>query len=38
MTGAYTILRNLADEIQLPDKGILSRTIFGDERIKAVAH
>ena len=37
MNTPYTILADLAKEFQLPDKGILSRTIFGDERVKAIA-
>lgn len=37
MTATYTILSNLAKEIQLPDKGVFSRTIFSDERVKAIA-
>ncbi len=37
MVAPYTILSNLAKEIQPPDKGIFSRTIFGDERVKVIA-
>lgn len=36
MTQAYTHILNLANEVQPPDKGILSRTIYNDERVKAV--
>jgi quercetin dioxygenase-like cupin family protein len=32
----YTLLLDLAKEVQPPDKGILSRTVFNDERLKAV--
>jgi quercetin dioxygenase-like cupin family protein len=33
----YTLFHELAKEIQPPDKGILSRTLFNDDRLKAVA-
>jgi len=33
----YTVFLDLAKEVQSPDKGILSRTLFNDERLKAVA-
>jgi quercetin dioxygenase-like cupin family protein len=33
----YTLFLDLAKEVQQPDKGILSRTLFGDDRLKAVA-
>jgi len=33
---SYTHLDDLAQEIQPPDKGILSRTLFDDERLKVV--
>jgi quercetin dioxygenase-like cupin family protein len=37
MTTAYTHFSDLAKEVQPPDKGILSRTLFSDDRLKAVA-
>ena len=33
---AYTHFSDLAKEVQPPDKGILSRTLFNDDRLKAV--
>ena len=33
----YTHVLDLAQEVQPPDKGILSRTLFSDDRLKAVA-
>jgi quercetin dioxygenase-like cupin family protein len=33
----YTVFLDLAREVQPPDKGILSRTLFNDDRLKAVA-
>jgi quercetin dioxygenase-like cupin family protein len=33
---AYTHINDLAKEAQLPEKGILSRTLFNDDRLKAV--
>jgi hypothetical protein len=33
----YTVFLDLAKEVQPPDKGILSRTLFNDDRLKAVA-
>jgi quercetin dioxygenase-like cupin family protein len=36
MTTAYTHLLDLAKEVQPPDKGILSRTLFNDDRLKVV--
>ncbi len=36
MTTSYTHVLNVAAEAQPPDKGIVSRTIYNDERIKAV--
>ncbi len=33
----YTLFLDLAKEVQPPDKGILSRTLFSDDRLKAVA-
>lgn len=32
----YTHINDLAKEVQPPEKGILSRTIFNDDRLKAV--
>jgi quercetin dioxygenase-like cupin family protein len=36
MTTTYTPFSDLAKEVQPPDKGILSRTLFSDDRLKAV--
>jgi quercetin dioxygenase-like cupin family protein len=36
MTMTYTHVSDLAKEVQPPDKGILSRTLFSDDRLKAV--
>src|SRR6516165_9675038 len=36
MTTAYTHFLDLAKEVEPPDKGILSRTLFNDDRLKAV--
>jgi quercetin dioxygenase-like cupin family protein len=36
MTTGYTYLVDLAREVQPPEKGILSRTLHNDERLKAV--
>jgi quercetin dioxygenase-like cupin family protein len=36
MTMTYTHFSDLAKEAQPPDKGILSRTLFSDDRLKAV--
>jgi len=36
MTTAYTHIRDLAKEVPPPDKGILSRTLFNDDRLKVV--
>src|SRR5215471_15669233 len=33
---AYTMFLDLANEVQPPDKGILSRTLFSDDRLKVV--
>ena len=33
----YTVFLDLAKEVQPPDKGILSRTLLNDDRLKAVA-
>jgi quercetin dioxygenase-like cupin family protein len=32
----YTHINDLAKEVQPPDKGILSRTLYNDDRLKAV--
>ena len=32
----YTLIRNLAGEVTIPDNGILSRTLFADDELKAV--
>jgi quercetin dioxygenase-like cupin family protein len=37
MTTTYTHFSDLAKEVQPPDKGILSRTLYSDDRLKAVA-
>jgi quercetin dioxygenase-like cupin family protein len=36
MTTTHTHLSDLANEVQPPDKGILSRTLFNDDRLKAI--
>jgi quercetin dioxygenase-like cupin family protein len=36
MKTPYTFINDLAQEARPPDKGILSRTIYNDDRIKAV--
>src|SRR5262249_54351884 len=36
MTTTYTHFSDLATEVQPPDKGILSRTLFSDDRLKVV--
>jgi quercetin dioxygenase-like cupin family protein len=36
MTTAYTYILDLAKEVQTPEKGILSRTLFNDDRLKVV--
>ena len=36
MTMNYTHFSDLAKEVQPPDKGILSRTLFNDDRLKVV--
>src|SRR5262245_13188174 len=36
MTTTYTHFSDLAKAVQPPDKGILSRTLSGDDRLKAV--
>lgn len=36
MTTPYTHVLDVAKEAQLPEKGIFSRTIYNDDRIKAV--
>ena len=37
MANGYTLFLDLAKEVQPPGKGILSRTLFNDDRLKAVA-
>jgi quercetin dioxygenase-like cupin family protein len=37
MTMTYTHFSDLAQEVHPPDKGILSRTLYNDDRLKAVA-
>ncbi len=32
----YTFIANLASEVQVPANGILSRTLYNDERLKVV--
>jgi quercetin dioxygenase-like cupin family protein len=36
MTTAYTHLGDLSKEVRPPDHGILSRTLFNDEQLKAI--
>ena len=36
MTMTYTHVSDLAKEVQPPDQGILSRTLFSDDRLKVV--
>jgi quercetin dioxygenase-like cupin family protein len=36
MTTRYTHFSDLAKEVQPPDKGILSRTLYNDDRLKRV--
>jgi quercetin dioxygenase-like cupin family protein len=36
MSASYTYFSDLAQEVQPPEKGILSRTLFHDERLKVV--
>jgi quercetin dioxygenase-like cupin family protein len=36
MTTPYTHILELAKAVEPPDKGILSRTLFNDDRLKAV--
>jgi quercetin dioxygenase-like cupin family protein len=36
MTSPYTLINDLAKEVRPPDKGILSRTLFSDDRLKVV--
>lgn len=33
----YTLIRNLSDEIRIPENGILSRTLYNDDRVKILA-
>jgi quercetin dioxygenase-like cupin family protein len=35
-TEAYNVTPNLLDEIQMPEKGILSHTIYNDESVKII--
>ncbi len=36
MKTAYTHINDLAEEAQPPEKGILSRTLYNDDRVKAI--
>jgi quercetin dioxygenase-like cupin family protein len=36
MTLPYTFMSDLAEEAKPPDKGILSRTVYNDDRLKIV--
>jgi hypothetical protein len=36
MTMTYTHFSDLAKEVRPPDRGILSRTLYSDDRLKAV--
>src|SRR5437763_15257454 len=36
MTTTYTHFLDLAQEVRPPDEGILSRTLYGDDRLKVV--
>ncbi len=36
MTTTYTHFSDLAKEVQAPDRGILSRTLYSDDRLKVV--
>ena len=36
MTLPYSLVSDLTKEVQPPDKGILSRTLFNDDRLKVV--
>jgi quercetin dioxygenase-like cupin family protein len=36
MSANYTLLADLAKEVEPPAKGILSRTLYNDERLKVV--
>jgi quercetin dioxygenase-like cupin family protein len=36
MTTTYTRISDLAQEVRPPDKGILSRTLFSDDRLKVL--
>ena len=33
----YTLIRNLSDEIRIPNNGILSRTLYDDDHVKILA-
>ena len=30
----YTLIKNLSDEVQIPENGILSRTLYNDDHVK----
>jgi quercetin dioxygenase-like cupin family protein len=32
----YTLIRHLAGEVTIPERGILSRTLFADDQVKVV--
>ena len=36
MSATYTLIRDLAREVEPPQDGILTRTLFNDETVKAV--
>ena len=36
MQTPYTYIHDLVNEVQIPDKGILSRTLYNDDRTKIV--
>jgi len=36
MSNSYTQIENLAKEVEPPDDGILTRTLFSDDDVKAV--
>ncbi|HWB98286.1 MAG TPA: cupin domain-containing protein [Bryobacteraceae bacterium] len=33
----YTLIRNLGEEVQIPENGILSRTLYNDDHVKILA-
>jgi quercetin dioxygenase-like cupin family protein len=33
----YTLIRNLSDEVKIPENGILSRTLYNDDHVKILA-